>query len=362
MEVLALIYTILLIGLFVVLGVCVERKLAGFFQDRYGPMEVGYKGLLQTVADGIKLLQKEEIIPTAADKWFFLAAPVIIFIATFLGFAILPYAQAFQGAAIETGIFFFMAIVSLDVIGFLMAGWSSNNKYSILGSWRAVSQIISYEVPLGLTILAVVMISQTMNLQTMSIEQGIFAQSKNYLFGIAATGIETTKIGGFLTWNIVRAPILIPSFLIYFIATLAQANRAPFDIAEAESEIIAGFQTEYAGFRCSVIMLREYEMMLLTGLLGSVLFFGGWNSPLANIGSFALADWTSGVPEQISGYAWGLFWFMLKGFVWVFVQIWVRWTYPRLRVDQLMYLCWKILTPASILLVFLAAVWRMLMI
>ncbi len=342
-------------------GVWAERKLAGFFQDRYGPMEVGFRGILQTIADGIKLLQKEEIIPTAADKWMFLAAPVIIFVATFAGFSVIPYAPDLTGSASDVGAFIVFSIIALDVIGFLMAGWSSNNKYSLYGSMRAVSQIISYEVPLSLTVLAVVMISQSLDLNEITAQQGILSTKENYLFGLKSLNIDVSQVGGFLTWNIVRAPFMVFGLLIFFIASLAQANRAPFDIPEAESEIVAGFQTEYAGFRWSVLMLSEYAMMLLTGLLGAVLFLGGWNTPFPNIGSVELATWTTGTSE-FGMYAWGIFWILMKAFVWVFVQIWVRWTYPRLRVDQLMYLCWKILTPAAFVLVFLAGIWRMLMI
>lgn len=171
----ALVFSIALIGAFVVFGVWAERKLAGFFQDRYGPMEVGFKGILQTIADGIKLLQKEEIIPTAADKWMFLAAPVIIFVATFAGFSVIPYAPDLTGSASDVGAFIVFSIIALDVIGFLMAGWSSNNKYSLYGSMRAVSQIISYEVPLSLTILSVVMISQSLDLNEITAQQGILS-------------------------------------------------------------------------------------------------------------------------------------------------------------------------------------------
>jgi NADH-quinone oxidoreductase subunit H len=343
-------------------GGVLDQMVAGFIQDRLGPMEVGYRGLLQTVADLLKLLQKEEIVPTAAHRLTFKMAPVIIFVAVFLGFATIPMAPGLQGADTPVGLYFLISIISLDIIGFLLAGWSSNNKYSLLGAMRAVSQIISYEVPLGLMILAVVMIAQSMDMQVISMQQGIFYEGTNYLFGIKALGIDTSEIGGFINWNIIRFPLLIPGLLIFFIVTLAESNRAPFDIPEAESELIAGFQTEYSGFRWSMIMLGEYAMMLLMGFLGSVLFLGSWNTPLPNMGSLELANWTSGVPGQLSGYLWGSFWLASKALFWVFVQLWVRWTYPRLRVDQLMFLCWKVLTPASLLTVLIAGIWRILMV
>lgn len=353
--------------IYTVFAVYAERKISAFIQDRYGPMEVGYYGLLQTVADLLKLLQKEDIVPLLADKKMFKPAPVLIFVAVFAGFAVLPLTSGFTGSGIDAGLFYLLAIVSLDVMGILMAGWGSNSKYALFGSMRAIAQIISYEIPLTLSVLCVVMISQSLNLQEIVYQQGIWvqhldAEAVNYLFGIKALGIDTTHIGGILTWNIFRAPIFLFAWLIFFIASLAEANRAPFDIPEAESELVGGFHTEYSGFRWAMIMLAEYGMMLLVAFLGAILFLGGWNSPLPNIGSVALADWTSGEPGTLPGHLWGAFWLISKALLTVGVQIWVRWTYPRLRIDQLMNLSWKYLTPAAILLVLLSALWRMLMI
>ena len=211
-------------------------------------------------------------------------------------------------------------------------------------------------------ILSVVMISQTLDLQEISLQQGIFSESTNYLFGIKFLGIDVTKIGGITTWNIIRYPLLLVGLVVYFIGSLAEANRGPFDIPEAESELIAGFHTEYSGFRWSMIMLGEYAMMLLVAFLGSVLFLGSWNTPLPNIGSFTLANWTSGTVGELSGYLWGVFWLFSKAIFWVVVQMWCRWTYPRPRADQLMFLCWKVLTPIAMVLVLLAGVWRLMMI
>lgn len=352
---------------FTVFAVYAERKIAAFIQDRLGPMEVGYYGLAQTVADLLKLLQKEDIVPKAADRKLFLIAPVIIFTAIFGGFAVIPLNSGFRGSEAQVGVFYLLAVVSLDVIGILIAGWSSNSKYSLFGALRSVAQIISYEIPLGLTVLCVVMISQTFDLQEISYQQGIWwpavaSEAENYLFGLKALGIETTHVGGFLTWNIVRMPLFFLVFIIFFIASLAECNRAPFDLPEAESELIGGYHTEYSGFRWAIIMLSEYGMMLLVSLLGAILFFGSWNTPFPNIGTLKLAEWTSGTPGSVASYLWGAFWLISKAFFLIFLQMWVRWTYPRLRVDQLMTLCWKYLIPASLLLVLLSGVWRLLMI
>jgi len=353
--------------IYTVFAVYAERKLSAFIQDRYGPMETGYYGMLQTVADLLKLIQKEDIVPFKSDKTLFKPAPIIIFVAVFAGFAVLPLTSGFNGSQAQIGVFYLLAIVSLDVVGILMAGWGSNSKYALFGAMRSVAQIISYEIPLGLMVVCVIMISQTLNLQEIAFQQGIwwynFAEGgENYLFGVKALGIETTNIGGFLTWNIFRSPLLLIGFVIFFISSLAESNRAPFDIPEAESELVGGFHVEYSGFRWSMIMLAEYGMMLLVSFLAAILFLGGWNSLLPNIGALKLSEWTSGVPGTIAGHLWGAFWLISKALLLVLVQMWVRWTFPRMRLDQLMNLSWKYLTPASILLVLLSAVWRLLMI
>jgi NADH-quinone oxidoreductase subunit H len=339
-----------------------ERKIAAFVQDRLGPMETGYYGVLQTVADLLKLLQKEDITPAAADGKLFKIAPVIIFVAVFAGFSVLPLTPDWTGANISSSVFFLIAIVSLDVIGIIIAGWSSNNKYSMLGTLRAASQIISYEVPLGLSILCVCMICQTLNLQEISYQQGILSNEKQYLFGIPAFGVDVSHVGGFFLWNVFRMPFLFVAWIIFFIASLAECNRAPFDLPEAESELVAGFQTEYTGFRWGVIMLAEYGMMLLVSILGTVLFFGSWNTPLPNVGSFQLANWTSGTSGSWTSTFWGFFWLLTKSLFFVGMQIWIRWTYPRLRVDQLMNLSWKYLTPWALALVIICGFWKIIFI
>jgi NADH-quinone oxidoreductase subunit H len=350
--------------LFALAAVYTERKLAAFMQDRLGPMVTGHYGLLQTLADVLKLIQKEDIVPAEADKALFKMAPVIIFVAILSGFAFIPLNPSVTGSSLATGVFCMLTVISADVIGLLMAGWGSNNKFSLYGAIRSVSQLVSYEVPLGLSVLCVVITCQSLNLQEISLQQGIWWQlaekaSPNYLFGIAATGIDVSHTGGFLTWNIFRSPLLIPAFAIFFIASLAECNRAPFDLPEAESELVAGYQTEYSGFRWAMLMLAEYGLMMLVSLLAVVLFFGGWNTPLPNIGRFELAFYTSGEPDTIPSFLWGAFWLIAKALVLIGLQMWIRWTFPRLRVDQLMSLCWKYLTPAGILLLLLTAAWRL---
>lgn len=354
------IYLPLLLG-FVVLGVYAERKIAGFVQDRLGPMHVGPMGLFQTIADLLKMLQKEDIVPKAADKWIFKMAPFVVFSAIFVGFAVLPLSIDLPGSGVGMGVFFLLAFVSLDVIGILMAGWGSNNKYSLYGAMRSVAQIVSYEVPLGLSVLCVVMLSQTLDLGIISQQQGILSQEKNFLFGLPQLGIDVSDIGGFTTWNIIRMPLFFPLFVLFFIASLAESNRAPFDLPESESELIGGYHTEYSGFRWGIIMLSEYGMMLLSAILAVLLFLGGWNTPLPNIGSFVMADWTTGQPGTVICNLWGIFWLLSKSMVVVSFQMMARWTYPRLRVDQLMGLGWKYLTPFGLIMLFLTAVWRLFM-
>lgn len=357
-----LIFILPFLVLYAVLAIYAERKISAFIQDRLGPMEVGYYGIAQTVADLLKLLQKEDIVPAKAEKGLFRVAPLLIFVSVFAGFAVLPLAPTWHGAALSTGIFFLLAIISLDVIGIIVAGWSSNNKYSVLGTMRSAAQIISYEIPMGLSVLCVCIVCETLDLQEISVQQGILSDSPRYLLDIPALGIDTTLYGGFLSWNIFRMPVLILTWVIFFIASLAECNRAPFDLPEAESELVAGFQTEYSGFRWAVIMLGEYAMMLLVSILGAVLFFGSWNTPLPDIGSVRLATWTTGEPGTLASTLWGIFWLLGKSLFFVAVQIWIRWTYPRLRVDQLMNLSWKYLTPFALILIILCAFWKIIFI
>jgi len=336
------------VALFTLFGVYAERKLSAFIQDRLGPTEVGKFGMLQTLADIMKLIQKELIIPAAADKVLFLMAPVIIFVAVYLGFAALPWAPGFAPANINIGLYYILAIISIETLGILMAGWGSNNKYSILGAMRSAAQIISYEIPAGFALISVVMIAQTLNLQDISLQQGILSAEKTKFLGFW----DVSATGGILSWNIFRAPHLIISFVIYFIASLAESNRAPFDIPEAESELVAGFHTEFTGLQFALVFLAEYAMMFLVSMVGVILFLGAWNTPLPNIGAVQLATWTTG-----TGF--GIFWILAKTLTLVAIQMWIRWTLPRLRVDQLMNLCWKVLTPLAFLCMLISGVWRL---
>jgi NADH-quinone oxidoreductase subunit H len=355
---LPLLIFLIVVGLNVIVSVYLERKLSAFIQDRLGPMEVGKWGILQLIADLLKLFQKEDIIPTLADKRMFKAAPYLIFGAIFAGFALFPINSSMQGANLETGLFVILGVISLDVLGIIMAGWASNNKYSLLGAMRSIAQILAYEVPLGLSLLCVVVTCGTLNLQEISHQQGIYAVNETFLFGFKQTGISLTKTGGFLAWNIFRNPVLLPAFFVFFISALAEANRAPFDLPEAESELIAGYHTEYSGFRWAVLFLAEYGMMLLLSLLATVLFLGSWNSPLPNIGSVKMAYATSGISGHWTSMLWGTFWLFIKAYFLMLIMMWVRWTLPRLRVDQLMFLCWKVLTPLALILVILSTIWK----
>jgi len=284
-------------AVFALVAVYAERKVSAFIQDRLGPTETGKFGLLQTLADGLKLLQKELIIPAAADKLLFMMAPAIIFLAVYMGFAAMPWAPGVEPTHLNLGLYYIFAIVAIETLGILMAGWGSNNKYSILGAMRSAAQIISYEIPAGFALISAVMIAQSLNMQTIATQQGILSTE-----GIKCLGFwDVSKIGGIFGWNIFRAPHLLIAFVIYFIASLAESNRAPFDIPEAESELVAGFHTEFTGMRFAFMFFSEYSMMFLVSMISVILFLGAWNTPLPNIGSVHLAIWTTGT-------AWGIIW------------------------------------------------------
>ncbi|SEM51942.1 NADH dehydrogenase subunit H [bacterium A37T11] len=335
------------IAAFTLFAVYAERKVAGFVQDRLGPMETGKFGTLQTLADILKLIQKEFITPGLADARLFTVAPVVIFMAVFMGFAAMPWAPGLVPSNLNLGLFFVLSVISVEAIGILMAGWGSNNKFSLLGAMRAVAQIISYEIPAGMALISAIMIAQSLNLQEIAVNQGILSKESLRFLGIW----EVADTGGFLSWNIFQAPHLLLAYAIYFVASLAECNRAPFDIPEAESELVGGYHTEYGGLRFAFMMLSEYALMFLTAMIGVVLFLGAWNSPLPTIGSFKLAEWTTGT-------IWGMCWILLKTLSIVGVQIWIRWTLPRLRADQLMSFCWKVLTPLAFLSMAISGIWR----
>ncbi|NBC65556.1 MAG: NADH-quinone oxidoreductase subunit NuoH, partial [Bacteroidetes bacterium] len=301
-----------------------ERKVAGFIQDRLGPHRVGgWHGWAQSIADLLKLIQKEDIVPKDASRFLFKFAPFMMFAASYAAFAVLPFSSWYIGSMIDIGVFYLIAITSVLTLSVIMAGWASNNKWSLLGGMRSAAQLVSYEVPTIATVLTVIVVSGSLNLMTVT-----ELQSGNDILGFLPN------------WFIFQNPFLIIAFGIFFISILVESHRVPFDLPESESELVAGYQTEYSGMRWAMFMLAEYADMLLLSLLGVTLFFGGWNSPF---GSF------------MSGPAWGFFWFLLKGFLLVFVMMWIRWTLPRYRVDQLMHICWGILIPATFINLILVA-------
>ncbi len=336
------------LALYALMAIWAERKVSAYIQDRVGPNETGRFGILQTTADILKLLQKESIIPANADKTLFILAPILVFTSVFMGFAALPLAPGYISSNANVGVFYILAISSIEVVGLLMAGWSSNNKYALLGSVRSVAQIISYEIPAGIAVISVVMIAGTLNMQEIAALQGLQSEKITYFLGYW----DVSSVGGFFAWNIFQAPHLIIAFLIYFIASLAECNRTPFDIPEADSELVAGFHVEYSGFKFAALFLAEYAMMLLVSMIAAVLFLGAWNSPLPNIGTLYLAGWTSGT-------VWGIFWLLLKSLGLVLLQIWIRWVFPRLRMDQLMNFCWKILMPLAFICMFISGIWKL---
>ncbi len=291
-------------------AVWLERKVSAHMQDRLGPMRVGgWHGWAQTIADILKLIQKEDIVPSAADGKLHFLAPFVVFVGSYAAFAAIPFSSAYVGSGINLGLFYIIAVSSLVVVGILMAGWSSNNKWSLYGAMRAAAQIVSYEIPAALALLTVVMITGTLDLQAM-----------NHL-----------QAGPFWNWfAFAKFPFVFLAFVIYFVASLAETNRTPFDIPEAESELVAGYHTEYSGMKFAIFFLAEYGNMFAVSAIGATVFLGGWNSPFG---------------EFLNGPVWGAFWFISKGMFFVFVQMWLRWTLPRLRVDQLMHISWKVLTP-----------------
>jgi len=324
----SLIPLFLLVLPFVLVAVWLERKVSAHMQDRLGPMRVGWHGWLQTIADLLKLIQKEDIVAKETDKPLFNIAPVLVFAGSYAAFAAIPLTSIFIGSNIDLGIFFIVAVSGLVVAGILMAGWASNNKYSLLGAMRSAAQIISYEIPTMLVILMVIMITGTLNLHTLSeMQTGYFWNWM--IFGGPDLGIDKFFL----------APLMIIAFLIIYISTLAEVNRTPFDIPEAESELVSGYHTEYSGMKFAMFFLAEYANMFAVSAVVSALFLGGYQSPIGYLGDLFNIPWLIPVEQ--------FFWFVAKGVFFVFVQMWLRWTLPRLRVDQLMAVCWKYLIPIA---------------
>ncbi|TYS69660.1 NADH-quinone oxidoreductase subunit NuoH [Sutcliffiella horikoshii] len=300
---------------FVTYGILAERKVMGFMQGRLGPNQVGGSwGLLQTVADVLKLLIKEDTIPKLADRPLYIIAPVIAFTPAFMVLATIPFTDRFQFADIGVGLLYYIAISGITTVGVVAAGWASNNKYSLLGGMRAAAQMISYEVPLVMSVIGVVLLAGSLNLNEIVAAQG-----------------ETF-------WFIILQPV---GFLIFVIASVAELNRTPFDLPEAESELVAGYHVEYSGFRWAFFMLAEYVYLFAMASLTTVLFLGGWLPPF-----------------EILGFIPGAVWFALKFSVVVFVLIWIRVTFPRLRADQLMEFGWKVLLPVALANIFFSAIMK----
>ena len=290
-----------------------ERKFAARMQSRVGPYYVGWPhGWLQPIADALKLMMKEDVVPTAADRWVYNLAPIVFLLPCLLIFATIPFAPGLGVADLNIGVLFFLAISALEIVGLFMGGWGSNNKYALLSAMRAVNQIISYDLPFIFAALVPVVLAGSMQLSTIVAAQaGLF--------------------GWFLFYPVIGQL----AFVAFIVATLAAENRVPFDILEAESELVAGFRVEYSGMKFALIQLAEYAHMLGTSFLGALLFLGGWIGP---------------------GPAWlGPVWFLLKALVVFLLVTWVRWSFVRIRVDQILAISWKLLLPLSLLLLMASA-------
>lgn len=307
-----------------------ERRVAGRMQSRQGPNRVGPYGLLQFLADGFKLFAKEDIIPAGADPVLFRIAPYLVMTAMFSVVVVLPFSPFIVFSNINAGMLYVLAIGSISAVGVIMAGWASNNKYSLLGGMRSAAQIVSYEIPGALALVTVLIYTGTMNLQE----------------------IVALQLGGWgiANWNIFASPFLFIAFFIFFIASVAENNRLPFDIPEAESELVSGYNTEYSAMRFGLFFLEEWANMFVISALATTFFLGGWAMPgvvfrfIESIHPVLLSVATLGV-------------FITKSLLLVFVIMWMRWSLPRLRVDQLMSFCWKFLVPVGFACVMGTAVW-----
>jgi NADH-quinone oxidoreductase subunit H len=308
-------------------SIWLERRIAGRIQSRIGPNRVGPFGLLQSLADGVKLLLKEDIIPTGADRKLFILAPALVMSSALGMFAAIPMASAAGFTDLNLGIVFIIAVSSLATIGVIMAGWSSNNKWALYGAVREAAQVVSYEVPLGLTLLVPSIVAGSMNLREVT---------------------EAQAGWGGICWLILQNPFVLPAFLLYFISALAETKRAPFDLPESESELVAGFHTEYSGIRFSFFFLEEYGAMFIMSALGVALFLGGWQFPGLELLS---GGWLIAAQLLV---------FIIKSLFLVFIMIWVRWTLPRMRVDQVMVMSYKYLTPLGLAFVLGSSSWEIL--
>ena len=299
-----------------------ERKILAYMQVRVGPNRVGYYGLLQPIADGLKLLFKELIVPIKANKFLFAIAPVMVLAPALAAWAVVPFSDGLVLANINAGLLFILSMTSIGVYGVIIAGWSANSKYAFLGAMRSAAQMVSYELPMGFALVCVLMAAQSMNLSEI-----VYGQQSHL---------------GILGWYVVP---LFPMFVVYFISGVAETNRAPFDMAEGESEIVAGFHVEYSGMGFALFFLGEYANMILIAALTSLFFLGGWLNPFDAWGIVGI--WTSWIP--------GIVWLLFKIFFILFLFLWFRATFPRYRYDQLMRLGWKILIPLTLIWVVVVA-------
>src|SRR6184192_4460741 len=304
----------------------VERRVAGRIQSRIGPNRTGPAGFLQWLADGIKSVLKEDIVPSAADVPLFKLAPYVVMTGFVAAFVVVPFGGPLIIADLNVGILYITAVTSLVVVGILMAGWSSNNKWSLLGGIRSAAQIVSYEIPAGLSIFPIVMLSGALSMQSIIAEQGAAPWR----------------------WFIFNNPFTFIAFFIFFVAALAEGNRTPFDLPEAESELVMGFATEYSGMRNLLFFMAEWGNLYVIGAIVATLFLGGWQIPWA----------LDGHPIVRVALQFGTF--FLKSYFWVFVAVWLRWTLPRIRVDQMMIMCWKYLVPLAFVNLMGTAVWMVL--
>ena len=303
-----------------------ERKVAGRMQSRIGPNRVGPNGWLQWLADALKLMTKEDIVPTAADRPLFLVSPYVFFAGVFLTFMVLPFSQVLVAVDLNIGFLYLLSVTSLVVVATIMGGWASNSKWSLLGGMRSAAQIISYELPSGIALMGVAVVAGTLSPQEIIRQQG----------------------GAPWNWYVFHDPALFCAFFVYFIAALAEGSRTPFDLPEAESELVSGYNTEYSGFRFGAFATAEWVNLWVIGALATALFFGGWQIP--------------GVAEaRIEGSFWlqllSFVVFFVKAATLVFVCIWLRWTLPRLRIDQMMVMCWQYLVPLAVACLIVVTAW-----
>ncbi len=309
----------------------VERRIAARIQDRIGPNRVGPQGILQFLADGIKSLMKEDLIPTDADKPLFILAPYLVFLGMFTTFVAIPFSSKLIVSDLNVGLLFIFATSAITAVGLVMAGWGSGSKWSMLGGMRAAAQIISYEIPTGLAALCVILLAGSLSLQTIIAGQGAYPWQ----------------------WYLFNNPFNPLAFFILLASLVAEGNRAPFDLPEAESELVSGYNTEYSGMRFLFIFFAEWANLYIIGALVTVLFLGGWQIPVG------VSEWAGGVASWFPQVLQFLT-FFLKVLVFVFLIIQLRWTLPRVRMDQLMEICWKYLVPVAFVCVMGVALWMII--